>query len=86
LCVPLLGELVSIVNEAVSLVDSHVASNFKVFRAIVLHGLHVHVRVVSVHWVLGKFLSAEEHRKWVATIVGRLDLLNFDCAIAEEVV
>ena len=82
----MLGELVSIVNETVSLVDSHVASNFKVFRAIVLHRLHVHVRVVSVHWVLSKFLSVEEHGERVATIIGCMDLFYFDCAVAEEIV
>jgi hypothetical protein len=82
----LLGELVSIVNETVSLVDSHVASNFKVFRAIVLHRLHVHVRVVSVNWVLSKFLSVEEHRERVASIIGCMDLFHFDCVVAEEIV
>ena len=84
--VPFLSELISVIDKHVSVVDAHVAATCEILRAVVFNWLHVHVGVVSQNGALGKLLSSEEHGEGVATVIGLVNFLNFDCAVAQEVV
>jgi len=84
--VPLLGVVVAIVDEAVSSEDSNLVTTFDVSRLVVFFSAHGHAGAVSEDGSLGELLSLQEHREGEATGVGGVDLLNFDGAIAEEVV
>jgi len=80
--VPILGKVVSVVEEAITGPDSNHISAFEVLGHVVLNWAHVHVRVMSEDWGLGKLLSAKKHIERVAAVIGLVDFFNFDGLIA----
>ena len=84
--VPILGEFIAIIDEAVSSVHFDAVSALKIRWAVVRFVFEAHSRAMGENWRFGKPLLLEEHREWVKTGVLSIDLLDFDLSIGEVVV
>lgn len=82
LLVPLLGEIVAVVEEAITGPDSNSLTALEVLGAVVLDWAHVHVRVVSEDWGLGQLLASQKHVERVTAVIGFVNLLNLNGLIA----
>lgn len=84
--VPLLGEVVTVIDEALSSVDDNLVATEEVTWSVELLALEGHTWAVSENWLLGKLLFLEEHWEWESTRVLCVNLLDFNVSVGEEVV
>ena len=86
LCVPVLGEVVSVVDQALAAPNWDDRAAGQVGRRVVLDLTQVQAWVVGKNGGLGELLASKEHGEGVLTVVGLDDFLDLDCVVREEVV
>jgi len=59
--VPLFGEVVSVIDKAVSSPNWNSLSTLKILGLVIVNVTHVHARAVCQDWSLSELLSLEEH-------------------------
>ena len=84
--IPLLGEVITIIDETLSIVDSDFVATCKIGRSIELLSLKTHTRAVGKNWCLSKLLFLEEHREGSTSRVLSIDLFDLNLTIREIVV
>jgi hypothetical protein len=84
LLVPLLGEVVAIVQEAVAGPNVDGLTTSKVLRSVVSHFSHVHVGVVGQDGGLGELLAAQKHVEGDTAVIGLLDFLDLESLVGQE--
>ena len=86
LTVPLLGKVVTVVDQALSAVDLHLLSTEQVRWSIVLLILQRHAWAMGQDWSLGELLLFQKHwERETAGVLG-IDLFHLNSAIGQEVV
>jgi len=84
--VPLLGEIIGVVNEAVTAVNGERHTALEVLRQVIFFSSERHSGAVSENGRLSESLSLEEHGEGVASTVLDSDLLDLKRVVGEEVV
>ena len=84
--VPLLSELITVEDLTVTAVDDDAAATSDVLRKVVLLFAEGHTWAVGQDWCLGELLALQELREGLAAAVLRVDFLDLDRVVAEEVV
>jgi len=84
--IPLLGEVITIIDEAFSIVDSDFGAASKIGRPIELLSLKAHTGAVGKNWGLSKLLFLEEHREWSTSRILSIDLFDLNLTIREIIV
>lgn len=84
--VPLLGEIVSVIDEARTAPNDNCRAALDILGLVVLNVAHVHAGAVSKDGGLGELLSLEELREGVVARVGFVDFLNLNSVVTEEIV
>ena len=84
LLVPLLGELVTIEDLAVTAVDLDGGTTSDILGHVVLLSAEGHTWAMSEDWVLGELLSLKKLGEGSATTVLGVDLLDLNGVVAEE--
>ena len=82
--VPLLGEVITVEDLAVTAVDLDGSATSDILGHVVLFSTEGHAWAMSEDWLLGELLSLEELREGSATTVLGVDLLDLDGVIAKE--
>jgi len=84
LTVPVGGEVISSIDQALTAPNGNHFTSFEVLRHVVSDITEVEAWVMSKNWDFSQFLSSEEHREWIATIVRLDDLFDLNSIVTEE--
>ena len=82
--VPLLGEVITVKDLAVTPIDLNWGATVDVFGHVVFLSAKGHTRAVSQDRCLGKLLALEELREGGSAAVLRVNLLNLHRVVTEE--
>lgn len=82
--VPNLGEVVDVVDKALTSPHGDHLATLKVFRHVEGDLTEIETRVVGHLGNKRQLLSSQQHGEWVAAIVGSQDFLNLNGVIAQE--
>jgi hypothetical protein len=86
LVVPCFGEVITIVDEALSSVDHNLVTTEQVGWPVELFGLKGHAWAMGEDWSFSQLLLFQKHWEWETAGVLGIDLLNLDSSIRQEVV
>ena len=82
--IPLLGEVITVKDSAVTSINLNWGTTLNVFRHVVFLSAERHSWAVSQDWLLGKLLALEELREGSTAAVLCVDLLNLHRVVTEE--
>lgn len=84
--VPVLGEIITVIDEAFSAVDDDLVAANEIGWSVELLVLQRHAWAVSQDWGLGQLLLFEEHWEWETPGILSVDLLHLNSSVGQEVV
>ena len=84
--IPGFGEVIAVVDQAVTAVNGDSLATFEIFWGVVLFSAERHAWAVSQDGRLGKLLLLKKHWEWESATVLGVDLLDLDGVVLEEVV
>ena len=86
LAVPLLGEIVGVIDQAGTAPDGQRRTALNVAGFVILDLAHIHSRAMSENSSLGEFLSLKKLGEWVIARVRFVDFLDLNCVVTKEVI